>query len=185
MVLLLRSTCFCQKWIYKKRKRKKSPHIPVLIVLQAASSCRLQCLGFCVPNLLEQGISTSLLVHANWKLLIGQALLSENFLSCIPKRRELFSLLQARAVSRRSFYTQCLRLEDSSGDHLLQLPCSKQGRLEQVAQNIIQLGFECFRPRDSSVFLANLFQCLTTLNGKTLLVSKLFGFSLKRMKGGL
>lgn len=105
MALLLRSTCFCQKWICKKRKRKKSPHIPVLIVLQAASSCRLQCLGSCVPNLVEQGISTSLLMHANWKLLIGQALLSENFLSCIPKRRELFSLLQARAVSRRSFYT--------------------------------------------------------------------------------
>lgn len=32
-------------------------------------------------------------------------------------------------------------LDETSGDHLLQCLCSKQGHLEQTAQNCVQLGF--------------------------------------------
>lgn len=33
-------------------------------------------------------------------------------------------------------------LEEVSGDHLIQPPCSKESKLEQVAQDHVQLGLE-------------------------------------------
>lgn len=47
---------FLSKNGYIKKGKGKEVHLFLSSVLQVASSCRLQCLGFCVPNLVEQGI---------------------------------------------------------------------------------------------------------------------------------
>jgi len=43
---------------------------------------------------------------------------------------------------------------------------TKQGHLEQAAQDVIQAGFENLREGDSAAPLSNLFQCSVTLRGK-------------------
>lgn len=40
-----------------------------------------------------------------------------------------------------NFVTEPLRLEGSSGDHLVQWPCSAQGQLQQAVQLLLQMHF--------------------------------------------
>lgn len=49
------------------------------------------------------------------------------------------------AVSKRPGFTEWQMLEEISEDHLIQPPCSKQGHLEQVAQDLVYLVHYIFQ----------------------------------------
>lgn len=62
--------------------------------------------------------------------------------------------------------TEWWRIKGTLRDRLVQLPCSKQGQLEHVAQDLIRSGFVCLHGGDSTTSPDNLFQYLTTFTIK-------------------
>jgi len=63
--------------------------------------------------------------------------------------------------------TEWWRLESTSGDCLVQLPCSKQGQLDQVVP-MSSCALKISKAEGSTTYLGNLLQCLTTLTVKNL-----------------
>ena len=64
--------------------------------------------------------------------------------------------------------TKQVRLEETSGDHLIQSPCSKTDQLQQVTQDCVLLGFYYLWGWRLYSLLGDLFQCLIILTVKNL-----------------
>ena len=111
---------------WTKKEKRNFPLILVLRAVQAASSCRLKHLGYCAINFVEQGICISPLIHAVWRLLTAQSLSSENFLSHVFKRRELFCLFRSEVGPKQSLHPEQLRLESCAGDLLVPPPAQSR-----------------------------------------------------------